>query len=287
MSNLRSSIIESVALTVHRYGSKPIIVETRRWDPVTGGASSVLSTAVDLGTSVTGIFTEPYTEYRDDRDRRAYDESTMSASRAAKHQTDTTSEHGKITNSSSVISVTKRKPISAGQMASASGKSIAMFAPKALKGMTVDIPLAITDGLKNIPRVYGETPRDHGPITDFTSGATVAGKTFAWGFYEGITDIVVKPYQGAQREGVKGAAKGVGKGLISMTTKTGAGMFGLMGYTGAGIAKSLRNATHAGTRRRIAEARHAEGQWLLKQSTCSHQEVASIGARFQALKGRS
>ena len=267
---------------MNRYCSKPIVIEPRRWDPISGGASSVLSTAVDLGTSVTGIFTRPYTEYRHDRDRHAYEESKLSASQATRSEVSPSNERDKTTDISNLSSATKRKPVSAGQMAGASGKSLMMFAPKAVKGMTFDIPLAFADGLKNIPRVYGETPRDHGPVTDFTSGATVAGKTFAHDFYEGMTDIVVKPYQGAQKEGFKGAAKGVGKGLVSMTTKTGAGMFGLMGYTGAGIAKSLRNAMHVGTRKRIMEARHAEGEWLVSQS--SSQELASISARFHALK---
>lgn len=271
-------------MTVNRYCSKPIIIEPRRWDPISGGASSVLSTAFDLGTSVTGVFTKPYTEYRDDRDRHAYEESKLSTSQAARNELSPSSEGDKATDSSSLSLATKRKPVSAGHMAGASGKSLAMFAPKALKGMYVDIPLAIADGLKNVPRVYGETPRDHGPVTDFASGATVAGKTFAYGFYEGITDIVVKPYQGAQREGFKGAAKGVGKGLVSMTTKTGAGMFGLMGYTGAGIAKSLRNAMHVGTRKRVAEARYAEGEWLVGHSSYSYQELTSLSARFHALK---
>lgn len=260
---------------LYRYCSKPITIEPQRWDPITGGAASVLGTAVDLGTSVTGVFTKPYTEYRDDRDRRAYEESKLRP------------VHNQTSDNSSISSATKRKPVSAGQMAGASGKSIAMFAPKALKGMTVTIPLAIADGLKNVPRAYGETPRDHGPITNFTSGATVAGKTFAYGFYDGITDIVVKPYQGAQKEGVKGAAKGIGKGLVSMTTKTGAGMFGLMSYTSAGIAKSLRNVIHDGTRKRIIEARCAEGRWLLEQSTYGTQEVRSILARFETLKNTS
>ncbi|KAF2623780.1 hypothetical protein BU25DRAFT_302568, partial [Macroventuria anomochaeta] len=78
-------------------------------------------------------------------------------------------------------------------LASTSGMSIAMFAPKALKSMTVDISLALTDDLKNVPRSYGDTVRDHGPVTGFQSGATVAGKTFAWGFIDGLSDVV-KPY---------------------------------------------------------------------------------------------
>jgi hypothetical protein len=265
---------------MNRYQSKPIAIEQRRWDPISGGASSVLSTAVDLGTSVTGVFTKPYTEYRDDRDRRAYEESNREALEAVVP----TNGHKIESESVSIRSSTKRKPISAGQLAGASGMSIAMFAPKALKGMTVDIPLALTDGLKNMPRVYGDTVRDHGPVTDFKSGATVAGKTFAWGFVDGLSDVVVKPYQGAQKEGVKGAAKGLGKGLISMTTKTGAGMFGLMGYTSAGIAKSLRTAVYTKTRKSIAEARHAEGRWLVEQGRYGAKEVAAITSRFETLK---
>jgi hypothetical protein len=265
------------------YQSKPFLIEPRRWDPISGGAASVLSTAVDLGTSVTGIFTKPYTEYRDDRDWRAYQESTQEASSAS----NTLNVPSKDPDSSSIhsaTSATKRKPISAGRMAGASGKSIAMFAPKATKGMLVDIPMALTDGLKNVPRTYGDKVRDHGPVTGFASGATVAGKTFAYGFYDGLSDVVVKPYQGAQKEGAIGAAKGVAKGLVGLTTKTGAGMFGLMGYTGAGIAKSLRTAVYSGTRKSIAAARHAEGRWLVEQGRYGAAEAASITSKFEALR---
>jgi hypothetical protein len=246
-----------------------------------------LGTAIDLGTSVTGIFTKPYTEYRDDRDRRAYEESIREAP-SASDSVDVSAKHNQVTpDSSSVHSATlatKRKPISAGQMAGASGKSFAMFAPKATKAMLADIPMAITDGLKNVPRAYGDTVRDHGPVTGFASGATVAGKTFAYGFMDGLSGVVVKPYQGAQKEGAIGAAKGVAKGLIGLTTKTGAGMFGLVGYTGAGVAKSLRTAIYSGTRKSIAAARHAEGRWQIEQANYGPEEVASITSRFEALR---
>lgn len=267
-----------------RYQSKPIVIEPRRWDPISGGASSVLGTAVDLGTSVTGMFTKPYTEYRNDRDRRAYEDSTQETSGASKTQRASAKEQTESPEASSIHSATKRKPLSAGQLAGASGKSIAMFAPKALKGMTVDIPLALTDGLKNVPRAYGDTVRDHGPVTGFTSGVTVAGKTFAYGFMDGLSGVVVKPYQGAQKEGALGAVKGVGKGLVGLTTKTGAGMFGLVGYTGAGIAKSLRTAIYSGTRKNIAAARHAEGPWLVGQGRYGAGEAASVALKFEALK---
>ncbi|CAN9325860.1 unnamed protein product [Alternaria alternata] len=272
------------------YESKPITIEPRRWDPISGGASAVLATSVDLATCVTGVFTKPITEYRDDRDRRAYEESKLEASTASNTGTNHIDQSAPMSDSASAETsansvVPKRKAISAGQLAGASGASIGMFAPKALKGMMVDIPLAITDGLKNVPRIYGETPRDHGPVTGFTSGAAVAGKTFAWGFMEGVSDIVVKPYQGAREEGFTGAAKGVGKGMSSMVTKTGAGMFGLLGYTSQGIAKSLRSTVHMKTRKIIAEARHAEGRWLVENDKHNTEEAEKIIMRLLARKG--
>ncbi|KAK7177329.1 UDP-glucose,sterol transferase [Paraphaeosphaeria sporulosa] len=252
------------------YESKPINIETRRWDPISGGASAVLGTAVDLTTSVTGVFTKPITEYRDDRDRRAYEQANMEALEAAN-------------NKAHSAGPSESKSDDASRLAGASGMSIAMFAPKALKGMTVDIPLAPAEGLKNVPQHYGDTPRDHGPVTGFKSGATVAGKTFAWGFIDGVSDMVVKPYQGAQKEGMKGAAKGLGKGVVSMATKSGAGMFGLFGYTSAGIAKSLRTAVFTSTRKEIAEARHAEAKWLVKSSKYSPDEIEKLITSFKAL----
>lgn len=238
---------------------------------------------------MSGVFTKPITEYRDDRDRRAYEESNARTSETAKTKNDETVEldsnpdcASDLTSASGAKS--QRKAVSAGHLAGASGMSIAMFAPRALKGMTVDIPLALTEGLKNVPSHYGDTPRDHGPVTGFRSGATVAGKSFAWGFIDGVSDIVVKPYQGAQKEGAKGAAKGLGKGMVSMATKSGAGMFGLLGYTSAGIAKSLRVAVYTKTRKVIAEARHAEGRWLAGKSTYGAGESEKIIASYEALK---
>lgn len=274
------------------YESKPIIIEPQRWDPITGYASAVVGTAVDLTTSVTGVFTKPITEYRDDRDRREYEESRAESSKVASTNKDSTDATPSRSSTVSAISATsdptsKRKGVSAGHLAGASGKSIAMFAPKALKGMMADIPLALTEGLKNVPSHYGDTPRDHGPVTDMKSGATVAGKTFAWGFVDGISGVVVKPYQGAQKEGFVGAAKGAGKGVVGLCTKTGAGMFGLLGYTATGIAKSVRNAAHSKTRKKIAVARHVEGRWLFEKCGYGESETERIMARFEALKKQS
>ena len=85
--------------------------------------------------------------------------------------------------------------------------------------------------------------------------------------------------------GFTGAAKGVGKGMSSMVTKTGAGMFGLLGYTSQGIAKSLRSTVHMKTRKSIAEARHAEGRWLVENDKHNTEEAEEIITRLLARKG--
>lgn len=64
----------------------------------------------------------------------------------------------------------------AGNMALASAKSIGRVNSSLFKGTMIDVPLAVTEGLRATPKLYGESVPDHEPITDWKSGARVAGK---------------------------------------------------------------------------------------------------------------
>ncbi len=245
-------------------------IDVTRWDPITGGASAVMATAVDMADSITGVVTKPVDEYRHEQRRRERERKREVARQGAHHDAlDAVDGRSSPTGSStsgaaSADDFGKPKPRSmAGTVAGASAKSIGMLGPTAAKGMLVDSPLAITEGMKSVPQLFGTKVRHHGPVTDAKSGAAVAGKTFAWGFADGLTDLVMEPIRGARDEGALGAVKGVGKGAVSLVAKSGAGMFGLFAYPSAGIAKSLRTAVHSGTRKVLAKAKHAEGQWLL------------------------
>ncbi|EJP63533.1 sterol glucosyltransferase [Beauveria bassiana ARSEF 2860] len=260
------------------YQSNSIIIETTRWDPIFGGASAVMATTVDLTGSVTGIFTKPVKEWRNDRRQRARDLQNLESENSSsvmhhghsQDQKGQTSLDGRSSSDSNLAASTKfskKQGSLAGRMAGASAKSIGNFAPTALKGMLVDIPLAITEGLNSVPKMYGGTVRDNGQVTDAKSGAIVAGKTFARGFVDGFTDLVVEPYNGARKDGALGAVKGLGMGAVSLTTKSGAAMFGLLAYPSSGISKSLRAVAHSRTRGRIALQRHAEGAWLVKSGS--------------------
>lgn len=48
------------------------------------------------------------------------------------------------------------------------------------KATLVDFPLAITEGLHHMPRLYGEEVRNHGQVKDWKSGGVVAGKVYTW-----------------------------------------------------------------------------------------------------------
>lgn len=252
-----------------------------------------MATTVDLMGSVTGIFTKPIEEYRVESHRRA-NEMRMQDPTSSGHANKPDNGSTRFSGQHSVSSTAEDSPTGksrkdehnslAGHMMGASAKSIGSFAPKALKGMVVDIPLAITEGMRAVPSHYGDAVRDHGQVTDIKSGVVVAGKTFAWGFVDGLSDMVVQPYKGARKEGTLGAVKGLGKGVVNLTAKSGAGMFGMFAYPSAGIAKSLRSAVHNKTRNMIAQERHKEGRWMIQSESIPELNSGAVVAEFERLR---
>ncbi|KAI4743690.1 UDP-Glycosyltransferase/glycogen phosphorylase [Aureobasidium sp. EXF-12298] len=154
-----------------------------------------------------------------------------------------------------------------------------------LKGGLVDIPFALAEGLRNAPAMYGDTPRDLGPVTDWKTGSIVAGKGFVFGLYDGISGLVTEPIKGAKQDGALGALKGFGKGIGGMYWKPNAGLAGLLGYTMQGIYKSVYSAIHTKTRKLIAAARREEGAWLLaKAREDQNLDLRHIVEEFEDLK---
>ena len=56
------------------------------------------------------------------------------------------------------------------------GKGFAKMVGVLPKATLVDFPLALTEGLHHMPRLYGEEVRNHGQVKDWKSGGVVAGK---------------------------------------------------------------------------------------------------------------
>jgi hypothetical protein len=169
------------------------------------------------------------------------------------------------------------------------------------KGMLVDMPLAMSEGLRAVPRLYGDEVKDHGTIEDWKSGAAFAGKNFVHGMADGFSDIFTQPYKGGQEEGAKGVMKGLAKGTLGITTKVSSGMcisladfmkrntkgpiaaaLGLVAYPAHGMMKSLYTATHSQTKKRILQARIQEGKYLSEHSPKARSDRQSILRNFEA-----
>lgn len=212
------------------------------------------------------MVTKPIEEHKTEIRRRVRSEKRLSAN-VNTDPASTASKSGSFDLRGNDVMAAKSSRLEDGtktrKVAAASAKSIGMFAPTAIKGAAADIPYAIAEGLRTMPRYYNDKVRDHGSVVDIQSGAIVAGKTFAWGLVDGLSGVVTLPYAGARKEGPIGAAKGFGKAIASLVTKSGAGLVGVVAYPSMGIAKSLRGAVYSGTQKQIANERSKEGKWLM------------------------
>ena len=81
-------------------------------------------------------------------------------------------------------------------MALASSKSLGKFFSSYTKGVLVDMPLATAEGFRSLPRLWGDEVADYGKVTDWKSGAVVAGKSFALGIGHGFRDLALQPAEG-------------------------------------------------------------------------------------------
>ena len=119
------------------------MIKNRRWDPVTGSVSAGTRLASDITISTVGIFADPAKVYLDNHKNDDEDKSQMKL-------------HG--------------------EAALASAKSIDHLAVKSFKGGMVDVPLALAEGFRNVPRLWGEKVEEQEEINGWKSGAAVAGK---------------------------------------------------------------------------------------------------------------
>jgi len=129
----------------------------------------------------------------------------------------------------------------------------------------LDVSLAIAQGFHNAPRLYGDEVRHPMRITGLHSGMRAAGKELALGIYDGFTGLITQPYHGAKDEGVKGALKGVGKGVGGMVFKTQAGFAGVIGYSLKGIHREARKNHDRKVLERIMRTRRFQGSRELAQ----------------------
>jgi hypothetical protein len=173
----------------------------------------------------------------------------------------------------------------------------------------VDIPLATAEGLRAVPRLYGEDVKEHKPVKDWKSGMIVGCTSFSQGMVDGLTGIVMQPYKGAKEEGALGAVKGLAKGTVGGAASLGSGVcsfcgvylllcglcgkganfyvlsaaLGLVAYPGQGICKSIHSSVRSKTRKALIKARHREGEYLARNlTTASEVDRGAVIRAFEA-----
>ncbi|KAF2002598.1 glycosyltransferase family 1 protein [Amniculicola lignicola CBS 123094] len=254
LSNLAAHIlIKNMIVDVKdlkSYSSSPITISNPRWDPVTSTTSSGITIVSGLTTSAMGMISDPYKDL----------------------------QRGKANHASSTST--------AGKMALSSAKSFGRFNLHLFKGTCVDLPVAAADGFHAMPRLWGEDVQSHGEVKDWKSGITIAGKNFAHGWVGGMSDMFVRPYVDAKKDGAVGLAKGFGKGMVGFGSKTASACLGLIAYPGQGICKSIRDAAKSGTRKNIAAHRHMEGYYVVRRATDAEVNLV-LNGWFKRSSGES
>jgi hypothetical protein len=139
----------------------------------------------------------------------------------------------------------------------------------------MDISVSFTKGLHNVPKLLGDdTVRPQEQVSDFKSGARAAGREFGLGWYDGVTGLFTQPWRGAQKEGVGGFFKGIGRGVGGFIAKPCAGVFGIPGYVMKGVHKEVQKLFGSNVQSYIIASRTAQGydEWM-KSSDAEKEDV--------------
>ncbi|KAK1625678.1 UDP-glucose,sterol transferase [Colletotrichum phormii] len=286
------------------YRSKPTNIENQRWDPLTAVSAASLSTIVKMAGATVDIIVKPFEQYK---------RTSESGENLEDQQVENSRRHNQAPafamlplpgvgvpdgavaaaaaaaageKTSSDMTVARSPPSrAAAAAAAAAANGVGKLAGNATKGMLVDIPLAVTEGLRAVPNLYGDTVRKHDAVEGFRSGVSVAGKTFCQDMKGGLTDIFIHTYTGKKEQGALGAAKGLGKGVVSLVTKSTAATFGLVSYPAQGIYRSIWAASYADTRRSIEDDKLLEGDWMVSMSPGWKMDHAAIVEDFGGMRG--
>ncbi|KAJ5184067.1 Sterol 3-beta-glucosyltransferase, partial [Penicillium capsulatum] len=249
------------------YPINPIIIENRRWDPLTGVLSAATSTGANMAKSTGEMLYNPYKEFK--RSRTAKNEGSSQDS-----------------NSLNRSSSSQSDPFqTAGNMAGAGLQGFGKFSATYFRGMVVDIPHAAAEGFRRAPKLYGEKPKDYGTVHDWKSGVKVGGKNFVGGMTSGVAGMITEPLKGALEDGKDGALRGLARGGLGMATKMPSAGIGLMAYPFHGISKSIESAFRTKTPKAIVAARLREGYAHALKLQLTREEQEEVIQIFDVLLG--
>ncbi|KAG8898178.1 hypothetical protein FRC00_003165 [Tulasnella sp. 408] len=162
---------------------------------------------------------------------------------------------------------------------------------------------SVQEGFQNVPAMYGTNIRRVGKIHDWKSGFMEGGKvgtpcsrrdrvadlcashkSFLYGWYDGITGLVTEPIKGHEQEGMLGALKGTGRGIMNTTMLPAAGSLALVTHPTRGMWHSVRSKWAKHPELQVIVARRWEGQQAVKNCPDVEQQRDAIVQAFELAK---
>lgn len=206
------------AYKTERYDTKVTFIDMERLEPLTATTASLITISTEVVGSAIDIVAKPIQAYNQpktvtpnqDQLQQVHQGSAAHARPAALILPDDIQERAQGAASPFKTAV-------AGSAAGFGG-----MLKHFTKGM-LDAPLAVTEGLRNAPRIYGGKVYQPGRIDDWKSGGLVASKNMVHGIVEGFGGLVASPVRGALAGGPVGLVKGFGVGCLNMGTKVPSG----------------------------------------------------------------
>ncbi|KAG8763484.1 hypothetical protein FRC11_002887 [Ceratobasidium sp. 423] len=107
----------------------------------------------------------------------------------------------------------------------------------------------------------------------------------AYGFYDGITDLVREPVKGYKEKGALGAVTGFGAGALNLYVKPFAGALQAVSMPMEGVVKDLRGMFHKDISQERIVVRHAEGVLAVKKA--SQRDQDAVVQAFTEFKART
>ncbi|CAE6371372.1 unnamed protein product [Rhizoctonia solani] len=129
------------------------------------------------------------------------------------------------------------------------------------------------DGFANLPKLYGGQMRERKKVNGVGSGMVEGTKSLLFGAYDGVNDLFREPVRGYKKNGILGAAAGVGKGTISATTKPLAGVLQFISQPLEGTANDVRSLFRKEVGGERIAARYAEGALLTRRASQKEKEM--------------
>lgn len=145
----------------------------------------------------------------------------------------------------------------------------------------MDISVALTQGVHNVPKMWGDTTiRPQERVTDFSSGMKAVGRgnetserkltstnstaEFAFGWYDGLGGLVTQPMQGYKKSGGSGLAIGIGKGIAGLGPKLLSACLGVVSHPMKGIHEEVLKRFGNNVQSHIIASRVTQGydEWL-------------------------